>query len=663
MITYECRLRIRNKFVNRMAELHAVFMLTAVLLSLLHSATSFSHGAPETTCSTLTPNHGVDSQTSVAPFEVIPGKQNVAPGSKITLMIKSSIGAQFKGFIIQARSETGSDSALGHFTSIPSDTKTMSCSGGNLNAQNTATHTSPDLKTSLQFEWEAPDYYEGPVVFFATVVQNYSTFWTGVKSATIQVTKHAADNSSQSSGISTTRNPILTTTVTNPPFVPTSDRKASINVDPFYNGCGTEKTCFGDNAGCVESQNCNAVVSCLVKADIYEFEMKTNKPGYVAVGLSKDTKMGSDSVVECVRSPSNPNNVQAFMSWNSGYTNKRSTVQRGITLKNSSYVNGIIYCKFMRDTETTVEGEKFDLVNDKYHLLIAAGSNVDDSNLRYHDIREASQEKRSLADVGIIAVASELLLRLHGAFMIAAWIGAAGIGILLARYYKQTWVGSQLCGKDQWFAWHRMFMLLTWALTIAAFILIFVELKAWSEADNPHAILGCVTTGLAFLQPIGAAFRPHPDSRRRPIFNWLHWLVGNIAHILGIVTIFFATKLTKAKLPDWMDWVLVGYVAFHVAVHLILSIASIASEKNNGKRVNTFPMKEMTSSRSPLHSPERKQDAPHSCFRKFMLALYLIVIILLVAALIIITVCAPIEDNFKKFQNMIMESQNSTGSK
>lgn len=76
-------------------------------------------------------------------------------------------------------------------------------------------------------------------------------------------------------------------------------------------------------------------------------------------------------------------------------------------------------------------------------------------------------------------------------------------------------------------------MLLTWGLTIAAFVLIFLELKDWSAEDNPHAILGCVTTALAFVQPIGAAFRPHPDSRRRPVFNWLHWLVGNVAHILG----------------------------------------------------------------------------------------------------------------------------------
>lgn len=78
-----------------------------------------------------------------------------------------------------------------------------------------------------------------------------------------------------------------------------------------------------------------------------------------------------------------------------------------------------------------------------------------------------------------------------------------------------------------------MFMILTWGLTIAAFVLIFIELGAWSAEDNPHAILGTVTTIVCFLQPFGALFRPAPTSSKRPIFNWLHWLGGNVAHILA----------------------------------------------------------------------------------------------------------------------------------
>lgn len=71
----------------------------------------------------------------------------------------------------------------------------------------------------------------------------------------------------------------------------------------------------------------------------------------------------------------------------------------------------------------------------------------------FHDLTYgASGEAQALADVSSVAAASKILLRLHGAFMLAAWIGAASIGMLLARYYRQTWVGSTLCGKDQWFA-------------------------------------------------------------------------------------------------------------------------------------------------------------------------------------------------------------------
>lgn len=76
-------------------------------------------------------------------------------------------------------------------------------------------------------------------------------------------------------------------------------------------------------------------------------------------------------------------------------------------------------------------------------------------------------------------------------------------------------------------------MVTTWTLTMAGFIIIFVELQAWSTESNPHAILGLITTIICFLQPIGAYFRPHPGTPKRAIFNWIHWLGGNVAHILA----------------------------------------------------------------------------------------------------------------------------------
>lgn len=88
-------------------------------------------------------------------------------------------------------------------------------------------------------------------------------------------------------------------------------------------------------------------------------------------------------------------------------------------------------------------------------------------------------------------------------------------------------------------------MIATWILTLASFIIIFVELRAWSAVDNPHAILGTITTILCFIQPFMTLFRPGPKHKNRPIFNWAHWSVGNVAYVLG-------SKLSKIRMLNGM---------------------------------------------------------------------------------------------------------------
>lgn len=113
----------------------------------------------------------------------------------------------------------------------------------------------------------------------------------------------------------------------------------------------------------------------------------------------------------------------------------------------------MIYCQVERQAVTTINGIKFDLAKQSYFLLLASGAEVRPATVGYHDIvRQASQSALKLSEVTNVAGKSKLLLRLHGALMITAWIGTASIGILMARYFKQTYVGSSICGKDIWFA-------------------------------------------------------------------------------------------------------------------------------------------------------------------------------------------------------------------
>ena len=75
-----------------------------------------------------------------------------------------------------------------------------------------------------------------------------------------------------------------------------------------------------------------------------------------------------------------------------------------------------------------------------------------------------------------------------------------------------------------------------------------------------------------------ALFRCAPTASRRPVFNWLHWLVGSSAHLLGIVTIFLAVTLPAAQLPFWTYWLLAAFVVLHVVTHLVLSVGAAWSQ-------------------------------------------------------------------------------------
>lgn len=309
----------------------------------------------------------------------------------------------------------------------------------------------------------------------------------------------------------------------------------------IYEGCGETKGCFGFPGDCVRNKNCLAIAVIHVEGERYYFELQADgsrRPAYVALGLSFDDKMGDASVMECVVEQGN---VKAYTSYttasNGQFGSSRDGINQNIIkLIESSYIDGIIHCRIERNAMTEIRGKRFDLIKEPFYLLVAAGEDlkVAENSVGYHSIgKRASGAPQLLTDTAEFKGTSVLLLRLHGAFMLIAWIGTASLGILFARYFKQTWVGSPLCGKDQWFVWHRVFMVLTWLLTIAAFIIIFVEIRGLSSTDNPHIVLGIITTVICFLQPIGALLRPAPNSKRRPIFNWIHWLGGNVAHILA----------------------------------------------------------------------------------------------------------------------------------
>ncbi|GFR30036.1 putative ferric-chelate reductase 1 homolog [Trichonephila clavata] len=175
--------------------------------------------------------------------------------------------------------------------------------------------------------------------------------------------------------------------------------------------------------------------------------------------------------------------------------------------------------------------------------------------------------------------------------MLTGWIGFVTLGLIFARHFKSSWDGKTLCGVKIWFAIHRSFMLTALVFIVIAFIVIFVHKNGWnSQTSNPHAVLGCIATALGLIQPIMALFRPAADHPKRYYFNWIHFLVGNAAHLIAIITIFFAVSLASSGLNKDFYWFMAIFVIVYLLFHLFFQVHSWSAERKKNNEVKMLDL-------------------------------------------------------------------------
>ena len=420
------------------------------------------------------------------------------------------------------------------------------------------THSNSNAKTSITVSWSPPFLLTGQVYVAATVVQDFDTYWVDIRSDKVTVRGREEQVSGQYEG----KHPVRTVlifqdniepdTISEPEPEPNKDEETLLEPEPkrkpkhpIYLGCSETKTCFGLPADCESDGDCDILSSWIVVGNVTVIELysRSGHGRYAALAISEDQKMGEDFVLSCAETGGKP---RVEHSWNSGKTNQMMVDVEGTKLLEGSMEDGEdLYCKLERNNWIVgyppISGSGqflYELDKRKYHLLLSGG--FYSSSLTYHGpgMAQASKEKVDMKKLSSVNTSSNILMKAHGVLMVLAWLGCAGSGIVLARYFKDTWKDSSCCGQDQWFIWHRFFMILVWAATIAGVVCIVLEVGGWSYdkqfiMKNPHPVLGVAAFILTFIQPFFALCRPSPASSARWIFNWTHWFVGNSAHVIG----------------------------------------------------------------------------------------------------------------------------------
>ncbi|KAL1490614.1 hypothetical protein ABEB36_013276 [Hypothenemus hampei] len=155
--------------------------ISVVLFSLIATVWSYQVGAPETTCSTMTPSHGVAAQKSPFPYKISLNKKSVKANEIVNIQIQ---GKPFKGLLLQVRDSN--QNAVGSFRIPATDSnfKAINCHG---QKQSAATHKNPSFKKDSSLDWQAPAE-PGTYNAYATVVaENGYKFWVAQPIGTITV--------------------------------------------------------------------------------------------------------------------------------------------------------------------------------------------------------------------------------------------------------------------------------------------------------------------------------------------------------------------------------------------------------------------------------------------------------------------------------------------
>ncbi|BFZ23158.1 hypothetical protein BsWGS_26196 [Bradybaena similaris] len=172
--------------------LEVLFLLSATLLK---TSWAYPSGAQSNvtnpmeafssycTSGNFRPNHGNNlAQSSPAPYTITvtsPAGNSYKPGQVVTITIegnKTPTPKTFKGFFLQGDSTEAS--FAGDIACGGQGKKVTFC------GKSGATHVNAGVKDKIVCQWTPPDYQLGRVQFVATIVENFATFWSGVKSAT-----------------------------------------------------------------------------------------------------------------------------------------------------------------------------------------------------------------------------------------------------------------------------------------------------------------------------------------------------------------------------------------------------------------------------------------------------------------------------------------------
>lgn len=404
-------------------------------------------------------------------------------------------------------------------------------------------------------------------------------------------------------------------------------------------GCGETKSCYSEPEDCEGSSDCSYLVTIKPvkggdgQGDVteVEFEITSNKQ-WASIGFNNEKEMPGTDALIC-ENINGQVSVEHYVAKGYGTPSKSNPKPSTLAQISQKSEGGIISCQFKREMK---DPDMIDLTEPLY--LVYASGPISGNTIGQHPTSpKTSPQKVEVSKVVVLTGEKKdsTLMKAHGCLMVIAWVGFASIGIFMARFTRVAFGDKELLGTKVWFTFHRILMISTVLVTIVGIILIFVYAGHWMSGAHP--ITGIIVLVLSVIQPVAAAFRPHPGDDNRYLFNWAHRAGGIVALILAVVTVFLGIRVYKDDL-GLDDSPLYAMIVYCVGVAFVIAFDIYLSCKKRDHKTASFTM---TGEKEGGHvQVEQSPEELAVSLRRLMLGFLVLLVTGIVIALIVLIAVA-----------------------
>ena len=174
-------------------------------------------------------------------------------------------------------------------------------------------------------------------------------------------------------------------------------------------------------------------------------------------------------------------------------------------------------------------------------------------------------------------------LLVHILFMVLGWLVVLPAGIFVAALMRE-----KLKAKGMWFKMHRGLM--SAGLVIATVGVAMAMANIPSHGDTAHKIVGLVVMVFAWLQPLNALVRGHPEEpkpTKRVVWEYVHKMSGRIMLILALVNVFLGSMaMNEVYGIDKQSVFIILFILFGILFGLLFILQIVRKCRGNKAQIN-----------------------------------------------------------------------------